>query len=327
LPPARFGPTLGQVRGIWLTSLLTAALVVSGPGAAIVMNEDDAARRDVDDPFVTGHVGTVAGGGLTVVYLGAGWVLTASHVGARDVEIDGEIYRKAPGEVVQIYNDDQTIADLVAFQILGNPDLPDLPALEISESTPSKGAFAILAGAGHETRSQKRSLSGALRRIWRGRERPGPSWGTNTISGTSEFVQIGGNVTAAISTEYSLVDDLFATRYEAQAVMGDSGGALFVADGDDFVLAGVLFAASTGDPYGTEPSRTFAVDLASYREQIVAAIEAERATRQGDSPVAQEPSSSTDRTAKVSRHAAWIAIAIATTLLLGLVIRRSRIQR
>jgi hypothetical protein len=254
-------------------ALVLMCFALAGPGAAIVMNEGEGFGTSPDRLVVSGHVGTVADGGLTIVYLGEGWVLTASHVGAQDVEIEGQIYRKAPDPTVQIYNDDRTEADLIAFRILGNPDLPELPPLEISEKTPARGAFAILAGAGREKGGEKRSLAGALRRIWRGRAKAGPSWGTNTIAGASERVAISNWVTDAIITDYSSVDDLFATPYEAQAVSGDSGGALFVADGDEFVLAGVLFAASDGEQYTSKPGLTFAVDLARYREQILAAIE------------------------------------------------------
>jgi hypothetical protein len=328
LPVERFGPTLGEVRGIGLFALWIGILAAVGPATAIVMDDQDAARRDIDDPWVTGHVGTVAGGGLTVVYLGEGWVLTARHVGARDVEIDGEVYRKASDSVVEIYNEDRTVADLIAYRILGNPELPDLPPLEISESTPSKGAFAILAGAGHEKARDDRSLASALRRIWSGRARAGPTWGTNTIADTRERVTIGESVTEAITTEYSLVDDLFATRYEAQAVTGDSGGALFVADGDEFVLAGVLFAASKGDPYGSEPSRTFAVDLASYRRQIISAIEAEKAGKTEDvSKRAAKPRVG-PRSGKTPWLVPWAAAAgSAVVLLLVFVLRRVRTGR
>ena len=297
---------------------------LAGPVTAIVMNEGEGFGTSPDRLVVSGHVGTVAGGGLTIVYLGEGWVLTASHVGARDVEIEGQPYRKAPGPTVQIYNDDRTEADLIAFRILGNPDLPELPPLEISETTPARGAFAILAGAGREKGSEKRSLAGALRRIWRGRAEAGPSWGTNTIAGASERVAISNWVTDAIITDYSLVDDLFATPYEAQAVSGDSGGALFVADGDEFVLAGVLFAASDREQYTSEPSLTFAVDLARYREQILAAIEAEATDRRPERVQDDAPRSE-------SEVESWIVGSIAAAVILGiglsLYLRHARAER
>jgi len=314
---------MGPARRIQCASIL-AWLVFAGPAAAIVMNEGDGFATPPDRMVASGHVGTVAGGGLTIVYLGEGWVLTASHVGAQDVEIEGRVYRKAPEPPVQIYNDDRTEADLIAFRILGNPDLPDLAPLQISDSTPARGAFAILAGAGRDKDGSDRPLVDALRRIWRGRANAGPSWGTNTIAGASERVAIGDRVTDAIITEYSLVDDLFATPYEAQAVPGDSGGALFVADGGEFVLAGVLFAASDSTTYRSEPRLTFAVNLASYREQIIAAIEADKADRRAGRV-------SGDARRPVSERDKWIAgssaAAVALCILLSVYIRRARAGR
>jgi hypothetical protein len=305
---------------VYVLALVVFAL--AAPANAIVINASDDAGIAFDGIAVAGNVGTVANGGLTVVYLGEGWVLTASHVGARDVEIGERVYRKSSDAVVQIYNDDRTEADLIAFRILGNPDLPDLPPLTISEETPSKGAFAILAGAGREKGRENRSLGGVLRRIWRGRTAAGPRWGTNTIAESSERVAIGDWVTAAISTDYSTVDDLFATPYEAQAVSGDSGGALFIADGNDYVLAGVLFAVSTGDPYGHKPSRTFAVDLAHYREQILAAIEAEAT----DPPRA---GASSARTRSAPNVGTWIAATTgaAIAIVFAFYTRRTRARR
>ena len=312
------------MRGKKAGTLVLVWFALAGAADAIVMSENEGFGISQDGPVASGHVGTVAGGGLTVVYLGEGWVLTASHVGAQAVEIDGRVYQKAPDPIVQIYNDDRTEADLIAYRILGNPDLPDLPPLEISEQTPTKGAFAILAGAGREKGSENRSLAGALRRIWRGHADATPRWGTNTIAGTSPRVTIGDRVTDAIITEYSLVEDLFATPYEAQAVTGDSGGALFVADGDAFVLAGVLFAASHGDPYGSQPSRTFAVDLARYREQILAAVEAEASGRRLERVSDEAPRSE-------SEFENWIVRSLAAAVALGVGLsvycRRARIGR
>ena len=324
MPGAAIGPTITGVRAFHVCALILVWFALTAPAIAIVMNEGESREAPLHRLAVSGHVGTVAGGGLTIVYLGEGWVLTASHVGARDVEIAGRVYRKSPAPVVQIYNDDRSEADLIAFRILGNPDFPDLPPLAISEETPARGAFAILAGAGHEKDSGNRTLSDALRRIWRGRAEAGPSWGTNTIAGETRRVAIGDRVTQAIITEYSLVDDLLATPYEAQAVTGDSGGALFVASGGDLVLAGVLFAASTGDPYGSEPSRTFAVDLAHYREQILAAIAAEATDR----PRARDSGAAARSEAE---DAGWIIGSIAAAVALGagaaIFIRRARARR
>ena len=65
-----------------------------------------------------------------------------------------------------------------------------------------------------------------------------------------------------------------SSPHEAQAVTGDSGGAVFARDGGRIVLAGVILMRSEhpGQPaesalYG---NRTFAADLSAYRAQLIA---------------------------------------------------------
>src|SRR6266545_4418479 len=56
------------------------------------------------------NVGTI--GGLSGVYLGGKFVLTASHVGAGSIALDGVTYVYVPGTAVQLDNGDATYADL-----------------------------------------------------------------------------------------------------------------------------------------------------------------------------------------------------------------------
>jgi len=51
--------------------------------------------------------------GLTGVYLGGKFVLTANHVGAGDIDLGGTIYTCVPGTAVQLDNGDGTYADLL----------------------------------------------------------------------------------------------------------------------------------------------------------------------------------------------------------------------
>ena len=65
-----------------------------------------------------------------------------------------------------------------------------------------------------------------------------------------------------------------ATLREAQAVVGDSGGAVFAQQDGRYVLAGVLILRSgyDGQPEGTAMfgNRSYAADVSVYREQLVA---------------------------------------------------------
>ncbi len=78
--------------------------------------------------------------------------------------------------------------------------------------------------------------------------------------------------------------DPFDTRYEAQAVNGDSGGAVFTRHGQDWKLAGVLFTVVKFQDQPEDSSvygnRSFAVDLSHYREELLELIRADGATLQ-----------------------------------------------
>jgi hypothetical protein len=253
------------VGAVLLWAAAAQALVIGGEGPAGAPPPDEASWE---------HVGSLADGALTVIYLGRGWVLTADHVGVHDVRIGGRVYEAEPESRVGIYNPDKTAADLVVFRIRGNPELPDLPPLAISEHAPQVGSRAFLIGNGR-FQFESRSLSMALAGLWDRVLGGGLSWGTNRIAEESFDVQIGASVTRALATDFSPSGDPLATAREAQAVSGDSGGALFVpADGGHgSELAGVVFAATRSGERVAFGSFTYAADLAHYREQILAAIE------------------------------------------------------
>jgi hypothetical protein len=66
------------------------------------------------------------------VYLGAGWALTAGHVGAGDTYFGGLLYLWDPGSDVQLHNPPPGtgLADLVLFRLA--PPYPPLPALALT---------------------------------------------------------------------------------------------------------------------------------------------------------------------------------------------------
>jgi hypothetical protein len=95
-------------------------------------------------------------------------------------------------------------------------------------------------------------------------------WGTNEIAGSGTLL---GD--AAFATSF----DEGATPHEAQAQYGDSGGPVFAKNAEgEWELAGILY---TIDIYENQPSYalygnvTYAIDLASYREQIIAMVRPE----------------------------------------------------
>jgi hypothetical protein len=253
-------PLLTLVLGFWLTSPVHAVIIDSGDGTGNT-------TAPADDPGWA-HVGNR--GGLTAIYLGNGWVLTANHVGIGSVTIQGVQYPPVADSYIQLENVSGPPPDLGVFQIDPSPELPILP---IRASTPPVDAAVIMIGKGHN-RGPATS--------W---DPPGPvgpidgyewgegrtmRWGTNLVTGTSTTRN-----TESFYTQFTQGD----TAHEAQGANGDSGGAVFIEQGDVWELAGVMFeiAVYEGQPAETAlyGNLTYAADLASYRSQIIEIVRPE----------------------------------------------------
>ena len=206
----------------------------------------------------------------SAVYLGDGWVVTAWHVGAGPVILDGVTYPHLPSLVTRIDNGDGTFADLLVFGL--EPPHPLLPDLTLASVAPAVGESAILIGNG---------LDRGAATTWQPNPPTPPTlegyewggarsmrWGTNEITDPS-IISLPSAITTAISTDF----DEGATPHESQAVNGDSGGALFVDNAGSWELAGMLFAidAYLGQPSFTSlyGNRTYSVDIAHYRDAIL----------------------------------------------------------
>ncbi len=266
--------------------LLTSLVLWSSPPAALalILDSGDGSSNDevpADDPGWA-HVGRRLGG-PSVIYLGNGWVLTAHHVGVGIVVIGGERYDPVAGTAVQISNPDGVPSDLQVFRLVGNPELPDLPMLPISRSTPKPGESAMMIGAGY-TRGEPTKIDTHDRGLvdgWLWGTEDGLHWGTNTIAAWPEDIERGGTRTHAFATLFDRLDDPAGTAHEAQAAQGDSGGALFarrdrLEPSKGWVLAGVMFTirARNGQPPRTAfyGDVTYSADLSYYRDQIVALV-------------------------------------------------------
>ena len=204
----------------------------------------------------------------SAVYLGDGWVLTAYHVGAGPVILDGITYPHLPSLVTRIENGDGSFADLLVFGL--EPPHPPLPDLILSSTAPAVGESAILIGNGVDrgaaTSWQPTPPSPPTLEGYQWGPIHSMRWGTNEISDPPMSPVFD---TTSIAAEF----DEGATPHESQAVNGDSGGALFVEDAGSWELAGMLFAIDTyvGQPPATSlyGNRTFSVDIAHYRDAIL----------------------------------------------------------
>ena len=279
-------PGSGRARVLALVAiaLATSGLVVQGERPA--RNE----RPPRHDPGWQ-HVGLREG--RSAVYLGAGWVLTAAHVGAGDVLFAGVTYPAVPGSARTFASPaplpvgregpatqagrlesrparsepqaSEAPADLLAFRI---DPAPDLPALRIRKRQAPEGAPLLLVGFGQGRGGETR---------WRGRRgfmwsaRSVKRWGTNSVAESQVILRgPGDRVTLCFRTSFSA----HGTPFEAQGALGDSGGAVFAKGNDGrWKLAGLILAVEghPGQPPETAiyGNRTMAADLAFYRPQLM----------------------------------------------------------
>ena len=102
--------------------------LLAGPASAVLIDFGDGTGNTSpprDDP---GFANVGSRGGLSAIYLGNGWVLTANHVGAGPVVFESVVYQPVPGSAWRLRNANGKPADLLLFGIAPEPNLP---ALEI----------------------------------------------------------------------------------------------------------------------------------------------------------------------------------------------------
>ena len=246
-------------------------LATAAPSVAVLIDSGDGTGNTsapTPDPGWD-NVGHRASWGA--IYLGDGWVITANHVAAGTVEFDGVSYPHLPSLVTRIRNDDGSPADLLVFGLaLPHPPLPDLT---LTSTSPGLGEDVILIGPGTNrgafTSWQPNPPSPSTIEGYEWGAGSTMRWGTNEIAAEPATPVLG---TMSISTEF----DAGGTVHEAQAANGDSGGALFIDNGGNWELAGLLFAIGTffNQPPSTSlyGNPTYAADIAYYRDAILDVI-------------------------------------------------------
>jgi hypothetical protein len=218
------------------------------------------------------HVGLI--GGLSGVYLGEGWVLTASHVGVGTFVLGGVPYEPIPGSSIRLTNDSGADPDLLLFKLF---ERPPLPGLALASASPSLNESVILVGNGRN-RGAETTWNGI--EGWEYGSGRTLRWGTNRIATVGVDIDIplgsGPSTTRSFVMNFDSLRGPSRNDPEAQAVPGDSGGAVFAWRNDTSELVGLLFAQSF---FQDQPSQTalfgnasLAGDVRFYRDQIVAAL-------------------------------------------------------
>jgi hypothetical protein len=182
-------------------------------------------------------------------------------VSAGNSEFGVTTYPLVPGSVVQLQNPDTSLADLQVYRI--DPS-PSLPLLRIRSTTPSTGTNVTMIGKGYSRGAATTwmGINGYLWNSWNPMR-----WGTNQVAGT-DFIG-----TWTFHTTFTKISQ-GGTTHEAQAAAFDSGGAVFIKNGSDWELAGLMVAVGV---YGGQPdstslygNETHAADLSIYRDQLIA---------------------------------------------------------
>ncbi len=221
-------------------------------------------------PWVNmGHVNGSSG-----IYLGAGWVLTAAHVGAGNVDFSGSFF-PFDGLSRQLTNSDGSLTDIVAFHLASLPNLPRMP---LSASTPPAFTPLDLIGFGFNAASAVTTIGPYTGVFWSATQVK--SWGSNKIDrgGVTNIFDGMFNITVFSMdlTAPGTAGPGAPTADEAMAAPGDSGGGVFEKVGSTWQLVGLIDAISTfPDQLGSTSvfgNGTYAGDIATYAPQIQAIL-------------------------------------------------------
>lgn len=248
-----------------------ACLLVAAPAPAVLIASGDGTGNATAPPADPGwsHVGAV--NGLSGVYLGDGWVLTANHVGTGPITLGGVSYPVVPGSSVRLEHTPGVLTDLLLFRLISDPGLTTLP---IAATPPPLSTQAILIGRGRDRGIPYTFLGHAG---WRWASSYAQRWGTNAVSQASFQLNLNGQPLRALGFSF---DDLGGTSPEAIATTGDSGGAAFVDDSLAGILVAVWFYGGQASASSVFGNGTYVADLSYYQDQILA-VTAERACDNG----------------------------------------------
>lgn len=273
------------------------AVVAALPARAVVIQTPTGTGNTTppaDDPGFA-NVGRSANGLGSAIYLGEGWVLTANHVGGGGIVLPSGTFFQKAGSGFSLMTG-TSFADLYMYQLQTTPT--GLPTLAISSSMPGVGTPVTMIGAGLDrgafTQWNVNTNTGTNPWIWTVTGSGGNAagygtlldsratrWGTNNVSQNDvlrqEYWGLGTNdfyLTKSLVTRF----DQAPGTTEAQAVLRDSGGAVFTKTSGQWRLTGMIFSVAgfSGQPnpafHAVFGNETFIADLSFYRPQIVAVV-------------------------------------------------------
>jgi hypothetical protein len=203
--------------------------------------------------------------GPSGIYIAAGWVLTAAHVGAGDFTL-GTITLHYDGISHRLTNSDGTVTDMILFHLSQTAPVPSLP---LASSPPAINSVVDFIGTGYIAGSGPMPIGNYTGFTWA--LTSSRSWGNNKVSSINYVYNAGfGNVTL-FSTAF---DATGQTSDECQATGGDSGSGVFQKSGAAWQLVGMtdLVSEASNQPANTSVygNSTYAAQISTYRSQILA---------------------------------------------------------
>jgi hypothetical protein len=251
--------------GVIALNLALHVFVARGAVGLVIEHEEETINHQAptDDP---GWANVGVCDGWTAVYLGRGWAITAAHVGAADITLEGTKYVADIESRERVRNTDGTTADLMLFRI---DPVPDLPSVEISTESPPTGSSIVMVGSGLG-RGEKTTAQGRAGFSWQ------PPlikrWGTSMVHEYFHDQSVGN--TDVFATRFSIAQ----TADEAQAARGDSGGAAYAYLKNRWQLVGIILAVDNHDGQPVRSAvygnRTMIADLSRYIQFIRSVIDA-----------------------------------------------------
>ena len=223
----------------------------TAPTASNIPNWNTGWSQPAGQSGVTGwnYVGQV--NGASGVYLGNGWAITAGHVGAGDLTLNGTDYPVVSGSARGVTNSSGT-ADLTLFKLTLSPNLP---ALTIATSAPT---------------SYSQFQAGSQLAMFGYGGGQGETWGLNTVTSANQLEAVSGFESTDFETMYGTIfAGTGSVTNNYSLVSGDSGGGDFIYNSSTqaWQLAGINEAVDgSGD--------SIFVQLSSYSSQINPMIQA-----------------------------------------------------
>ena len=191
-----------------------------------------------------------------------------------EIFLRGQILPPVAASRRTLLNVNGTPADAMLFEVALPEGFEDLPPLPIARESPQPGEEVLLIGFGRGREKVVEVLSDGPVQFgfsWtqKGRKR----WGTNRIATIDETLYQGSWTTHSFALVFDPPMTAHATEFEAQAAVGDSGGAVFVKRDGEWQLAGMMTSVTGFSRAPAQTSMygdsTYAADLVTYRGEIL----------------------------------------------------------